>query len=132
MGARCKCGSVAEAGGEPLDQLIATHERGHALEVMCKGIAKIVEDLHNERPIHGIISMGGSGGTAIGTADMRALPVNVPNLMVSTVYSGDTSPYVGSHNITMMPSIVDVSGLKQHQPSDICSCRWGNCGHGQS
>ena len=43
---------VAEAGGEPLDQLIATHDRGHALEVMCKGIAKIVEDLHNERPIH--------------------------------------------------------------------------------
>ena len=57
--------------------------------------------------------MGGSGGAVVGTSAMRALPVGVPKLMVTTVASGDTSAYVGTTDITMMPSIVDVSGLNR-------------------
>ncbi len=55
--------------------------------------------------------MGGGGGTSIATAAMRGLPTGVPKLMVSTVASGDIAPYVGSRDITMMPSVVDVAGL---------------------
>ncbi|HHY91968.1 MAG TPA: UPF0261 family protein, partial [Firmicutes bacterium] len=61
----------------------------------------------------GIISMGGSAGTTIGTAAMQALPVGLPKVMVSTLASGDTRPYVGTKDITMMYSVVDISGLNR-------------------
>lgn len=57
--------------------------------------------------------MGGSGGTAVGTTAMRALPLGFPKLMISTVASGDTSRYVGESDILMMPSIVDISGINR-------------------
>ncbi|MCG8483682.1 MAG: Tm-1-like ATP-binding domain-containing protein [Clostridia bacterium] len=59
----------------------------------------------------GIISLGGSAGTTIATYAMRALPVGVPKVMVSTLASGDTAPYVGVKDITMMYSVVDISGI---------------------
>ena len=59
----------------------------------------------------GVIGIGGSGGTALITAAMRALPVGLPKLMVSTVASGNTAPYVGFSDITIMPSVVDVAGI---------------------
>jgi uncharacterized protein (UPF0261 family) len=66
-----------------------------------------------EGRIQGVISLGGGGGTAIATAAMRALPVGFPKVMVTTLASGNTAPYVGSKDITMMPSIVDVAGLNR-------------------
>jgi uncharacterized protein (UPF0261 family) len=63
--------------------------------------------------IHGLISLGGGGGTAIATAAMRALPVGFPKLMVSTLASGNTAPYVGTTDLLMFPAIVDVSGINQ-------------------
>lgn len=102
---------VAEAGGKPLAALIAERDRGEAVTVMTKGIAEVVRRLYAEGRIDGIIGMGGSGGTIISTSGMRALPVGFPKVMVSTVASGDTSPYVGTTDITMIPSIVDVSGV---------------------
>jgi uncharacterized protein (UPF0261 family) len=102
---------VAEAGGKPLAALIAERDRGEAVTVMTKGIAEVVRRLHAEGRIDGIIGMGGSGGTIISTSAMRALPIGFPKVMVSTVASGDTSPYVGTTDITMIPSIVDVAGV---------------------
>ena len=61
----------------------------------------------------GIVSMGGGGGTAIATAAMRALPIGVPKLMVSTLAAGDTRPYVGIKDIVMMPSVVDIAGINR-------------------
>ena len=81
--------------------------------VMTKGVAEIVRQLYTEGEIDGIISMGGGGGTVIGTSAMRALPVGFPKLMVSTLASGDTSPYVDTTDITMMPSVVDVAGVNR-------------------
>ena len=72
---------------------------------------KLVPKLYEQRKFDGIISFGGSGGTSLVTPAMRALPIGVPKLMVSTVASGNTSQYVGTSDIVMMPSIVDVSGL---------------------
>ena len=80
---------------------------------MCKGAAAIVKSLYSEGRFHGLISMGGGAGTNIGTAGMRALPIGVPKLMVSTKASGDTRPYVNTKDILMMPSIVDISGINR-------------------
>lgn len=104
---------VAEAGGSSLQKLAADKDRGIAMEVMTRGAAVIAKKLYSEGKFDGMISMGGSGGAVVGTSAMRALPVGVPKLMVTTVASGDTSAYVGTTDITMMPSIVDVSGLNR-------------------
>ena len=58
-----------------------------------------------------MLAAGGSGGTAIGTAAMRALPVGVPKLMVSTMAAGDTRDYVGGSDVTLMASVTDVAGI---------------------
>jgi uncharacterized protein (UPF0261 family) len=108
-----QAGTVAEAGGVRMEDIKARRDRGEALDAMTRGIAIIVRKLYDEGKFDGIISMGGGGGTAMGTSAMRSLPVGFPKLMVSTVASGDTSPYVGTTDITMMPSIVDVSGLNR-------------------
>jgi uncharacterized protein (UPF0261 family) len=72
--------------------------------------------------------MGGGGGTVIGTSAMRSLPIGVPKLMVTTVASGDTSPYVGAADITMMPSIVDVSGLNRISRTIFTNAAGAICG----
>jgi len=104
---------VAKAAGEDLQELIKEGDRGRSVAVMCKGATAIVEDLYRKGKFHGVISMGGGAGTNIGTTAMRSLPTGVPKLMVSTLASGDTRPYVGSKDITMMPSIVDISGINR-------------------
>jgi len=102
---------VAQAGGKSIQELVEKNDRGEAMEVMSKGAAVIASRLYKEGKLDGIIGMGGSGGTAVATAGMRALPVGVPKVMVSTVASADVSPYVATRDITMMPSVVDVAGL---------------------
>lgn len=104
---------VAQAGGTSLEELLERRDRGEAMAVMMRGIAAVVSELHTTGRIDGIISMGGGGGTVIGTSAMRALPVGFPKLMVSTLASGDTSAYVGTTDITMMPSVVDVAGVNR-------------------
>jgi uncharacterized protein (UPF0261 family) len=104
---------IAEAGGTSLSDLVNRNDRGEAMAVMAQGAAAVVRQLYNERKIDGIISMGGGGGTSVATSAMRALPVGFPKLMVSTVAAGDTVGYVGTTDITMMPSIVDVAGVNR-------------------
>ena len=104
---------VALAGGSNLSQLIERKERGEAMAVMTKGVAEIARELYEGKRIDGMISMGGGGGTVIGTSAMRSLPAGFPKLMVSTLASGDTAPYVSTTDITMMPSVVDVAGVNR-------------------
>ncbi len=104
---------VALAGGVQLSILVKHEDRSEAMSVMTAGVAKIVSKYFGEGKFDGIISMGGGGGTAMGTNAMRALPVGVPKVMVSTIASGDTSAYVGTSDIIMIPSIVDVAGLNR-------------------
>jgi uncharacterized protein (UPF0261 family) len=80
---------------------------------MGRAAAALVTSLHAAGRIQGIISLGGGGGTAIATAAMRALSIGFPKLMVSTLASGQVAPYVGTTDITMMPAIVDVSGINR-------------------
>jgi uncharacterized protein (UPF0261 family) len=104
---------VARAGGADLAALRTRGDRGEAVAAMVRGAAEIVARLQREGRIDGIVSMGGGGGTAIATAAMRALPVGVPKLMVSTLAAGDVRPYVGVSDVTMMPAVVDVAGINR-------------------
>jgi uncharacterized protein (UPF0261 family) len=102
---------VAEAGGASLTTLRNEGDRGNSVAAMAKGVARIVQRLNDDGVIDGVISLGGSAGTTIGTTAMRALPVGVPKMMVSTLASGDTSPYVDTKDIAMMYSVVDIAGI---------------------
>jgi uncharacterized protein (UPF0261 family) len=104
---------VAEAGDTSLAALREAGDRGEAIEVMGEGAAEIATRLHDEGVLDGILGLGGSGNTSVATTAMRSLPVGVPKLMVSTVASGDTEPYVGTRDLAMMYSVADIEGLNQ-------------------
>jgi len=104
-------GEVAEAGGLSLDALCKAGDRGAAIGVMAAGAAVILQRLHDDGRIQGVLGMGGSAGTTIATTAMRALPLGVPKVMVSTLAGGNVSAYVGDSDILMLPSIVDVAGV---------------------
>jgi uncharacterized protein (UPF0261 family) len=102
---------VAEAAGTDFRSLAEAGDRGAAVETMASGAAEIVKGLHAEGRLDAVLALGGSGGTALATEAMRALPVGVPKLMVSTMASGDTRPYVGASDVAMMYSVVDIAGI---------------------
>lgn len=106
-------GAVAEAASTTLEALRNDADRGDAMERMGEGAAVVAERLHETGVLDGALGLGGSGNTSIATTAMRALPVGVPKLMVSTMASGDTEPYVGSRDIAMMYSVADIEGLNQ-------------------
>ncbi|MEV3988559.1 Tm-1-like ATP-binding domain-containing protein [Streptomyces sp. NPDC049837] len=104
---------VARAAGADLERLRAEGDRGAAVTVMARGAAETVRRLHEEGRLHGVLAIGGSGGTSIATRAMRGLPLGVPKVMVSSMAAGDVSAYVGSADITMMYSVVDIAGINR-------------------
>lgn len=86
-------------------------DRGTAVNQMSEAFRVWLMQQHVNGKVAGVIGLGGSGGTAIVTSGMRALPIGLPKLMVSTMASGNTTPYVDSSDICLMPSVVDISGL---------------------
>jgi uncharacterized protein (UPF0261 family) len=83
------------------------------MKTMASGVEVVVKKLYDEGKLGGIIGMGGSGGTSVITAAMRALPMGVPKVCVSTVAGGDVSPYVGTKDIVLIPSVTDVAGVNR-------------------
>jgi len=104
---------VALAAGADSVALRERRDRGEAVAAMSRGAPIVLDRLLHEQRIDGVISLGGGGGTAIGTAAMRALPIGFPKVMVSTLASGNTAPYVGAKDIVLFPSIVDVAGINR-------------------
>jgi uncharacterized protein (UPF0261 family) len=104
---------VARAAGADVEALAAAGDRGAAVTAMAAGAEQVVLRLHAGGKLDGILALGGSGGSSLATRAMRALPVGVPKLMVSTVASGDTRAYVGAVDVTMMYSVVDISGVNR-------------------
>ena len=104
---------VVRAGGAMLAELQREANKAHSMDVMTRGVAIVAAQLHAEGEIHALLGIGGSAGTAIATSAMRAVPIGVPKVMVSTVAAGDTRPYVGTKDITMMYSIVDIAGINR-------------------
>ncbi|MDQ1661248.1 MAG: hypothetical protein QOJ68_1228 [Blastococcus sp.] len=102
---------VAAAAGIDPALLTAAGDRGAAVLAMCEAAPVVVRRLYDEGRCDGVLAAGGSGNTAIATAAMRALPIGVPKLMVSTMASGNTADYVGVSDVIMMPAVTDVAGL---------------------
>lgn len=102
---------IAKAAGADIHEIAQKKDRALATEMLSKGMEKMLPELYRQGKFDGVISFGGSGGTSLVTPGMRALPIGVPKLMVSTVASGHTAQYVGTSDIVMMPSVVDVAGL---------------------
>jgi uncharacterized protein (UPF0261 family) len=90
---------------------LPTGDRGRAVTAMGHALRDFLLDESKHGRLAGVIGIGGSGGTALITAAMRVLPIGLPKVMVSTVASGNTAPYVDCSDITMMYSVVDVAGL---------------------
>jgi uncharacterized protein (UPF0261 family) len=104
---------VADAAGVDHAELVRAADRGAAVDAMGRGAAAVLTRLHGEGRLDGTAAVGGSGNSSIAAQAMRDLPVGVPKLIVSTVASGDTRPYVGAVDVTMMYSVVDISGINQ-------------------
>jgi uncharacterized protein (UPF0261 family) len=104
---------VFRAAGTTLDEVRTAGDRGRAVAAAALGAAKLAAQLYAAGRIQGVMGLGGSGGTIIGTSAMRALPIGVPRIMVSTLAAGQTRPYVGERDVVLWPSVVDVAGVNR-------------------
>jgi uncharacterized protein (UPF0261 family) len=104
---------VFRAAGGSLDAVRAANDRGQAVALAAQGATKVVERLHADGKVEGILGLGGSAGTTIASAAMRALPYGVPKVLVSTLASGQVRPYVGVRDIFLLYSVVDIAGLNR-------------------
>src|SRR5690606_25679379 len=104
---------VAAAGGADLAELRRAGDRGAAVAAMGEGAAAVLADLLAEGRLHGVLAMGGSGGSSIAARAVRDLPIGLPKLIVSTMAAGDVSPYVGAKDVTMTYSVVDIAGINR-------------------
>jgi uncharacterized protein (UPF0261 family) len=115
-------GTVARAGGKRIAELIAAARKGadrsEATNVMIEGVKKIVRKLRDQGKLDGIISLGGSTGSAIGTSVMSTLPIGVPKFMVST---GFELQFVGAKDITIMQTPADILGLNSVMRQTLAS-----------
>jgi uncharacterized protein (UPF0261 family) len=93
--------------------VLSQTDRGVAVTAMGEALVAFLLREHAAGHVGGVIGLGGTGGTALVAPALRALPIGLPKLLVSTVASGDTGPYVGCCDITLMPSVVDVAGLNR-------------------
>ena len=105
--------AVAEAAGADMAELVEERDRGRAVAAMSEGAAALLPRLYAEGKFDAVMAMGGTGGTSVACGAMRALPLGVPKVMVSTAAGTDVSAYVGVKDIVMIPSIVDVAGINK-------------------
>jgi uncharacterized protein (UPF0261 family) len=104
---------VFSAAGSSLADVRAANDRGQAVTLAAKGVAAVVVKLAQQGQIDGVLGIGGSAGTTIATAAMRVLPIGLPKVMVSTLASGQTRPYVGVKDLFMLNSVVDIAGVNR-------------------
>src|SRR5688572_5688492 len=119
---------VAKRGGSWLAEIRERGDRGEAIDIMLNGARALTREAFEATRFDGVIGLGGGGGTAMITAAMRELPVGVPKLMVSTMASGNTAPYVDVKDITMMYSVVDIAGLNAISRAVLANAAGAICG----
>ncbi|MDB5339477.1 MAG: hypothetical protein JWN70_5096 [Planctomycetaceae bacterium] len=105
--------AVFHAAGTTFEAVQLKGDRGVAVTLAAEGVANLIRDLNAQGKVQGVLGLGGSAGTTIATAAMRALPIGVPKLMVSTLASGQTRPYVGDKDILLLNSVVDLIGINR-------------------
>lgn len=104
---------VFEAAGTTLAAMRAKGDRGEAMTQAAEGATAIIARLYAEGKVAGVLGIGGGSGTSVSTTVMRALPLGVPKVMVSTLASGDVRVFVGFKDIVMINSVVDILGLNR-------------------
>ena len=119
---------VARAAGTSLQALRAGGDRGKATDAMTIGARALARELFAQGRYQGVLGLGGGGGTTMVSALMRELPVGVPKVMVSTMASGNTAPYVDVKDITMMYSVVDIAGLNPLSQRILANAVGAVCG----
>ena len=119
---------IAKSAGSSMAEIRNRDDRGFAVATMSRGAPAILSKLATSGKIQGVISLGGSGGTAICTAAMRALPIGFPKVMVSTMAAGDVSDYIGVKDIVMFPSVVDVAGINRISRQILSRAAGAICG----
>lgn len=105
--------TVFTAAGTSLAEIQQKQDRGFAVTAAAAGAAKIIAEDFSSGKVQGVLALGGSAGTTIGTTAMRALPLGVPKVMVSTLAAGQTRPFVGGKDIFLLNSVVDIAGLNR-------------------
>ena len=119
---------VAEAGGTPLSELLKDPTQDKAHPVMSAGASSILKKLMEKDKVHGVVSLGGTQGTSLGTRVMQTLPYGFPKVMVSTVASGNVSSFVDIKDITMMFSVGDILGLNPVMCKILANAAGAVCG----
>jgi uncharacterized protein (UPF0261 family) len=104
---------VFAAAGTSLREMREGNDRGVAVTRAAEGARVVIRRLFEAGEVNGVLGLGGSAGTTIATAAMRELPLGVPKVMVSTLASGPTRPYVGGKDILMLNSVVDIAGINR-------------------
>ncbi len=102
---------IAAAAGTTMPEVRALNHEGKCLAIMIEGAIKCAQALHQNVGLSGIIGLGGAMGTGLATALMQTFPFGLPKVMISTMASGMTRPFVGTKDIIMIPSVCDISGL---------------------
>ena len=105
--------AVFEVAGTTYGEIQARGDRGFAVTMAAAGVARLIQERHAAGLVSGVLGLGGSAGSTIGTAAMRALPIGVPKVMVSTLASGNTRGYVGDKDILLLNSVVDILGINR-------------------
>lgn len=119
---------VAEAAGSSLQTLRRNADREESAPIMAAGATKLVAELVARGEIHALVALGGTQGTTLSTAVMRALPYGFPKIMVSTMASGNVAPWVGTRDITMMYSVTDIMGLNPFMRRVLANAAGAACG----
>lgn len=119
---------VAKAGESSIEALREKNDRGTAVSVMAKGVAVILKRLADEGTVAAVFGMGGTAGTTVGAAAMKNVPIGIPKLLVSTVASGNTRPYIGEKDIMMLYSIVDIAGINSLSSRILTNAANALCG----
>jgi uncharacterized protein (UPF0261 family) len=94
-----------------VDQHNLPDDRGEAISLVSKALQSFLKKRYDSGTLVGAVGLGGSGGTALIASALRSLPLGVPKLIVSTVASGHTTPYVGTSDLVLFPSVVDICGI---------------------
>jgi uncharacterized protein (UPF0261 family) len=124
---------IARAGGVELASLITAHDRGKALQIMTVGLTLILKKLQREGYIDAVIGLGGGGGTSVASAAMRALPVGIPKVMVSTMTATNKGPtFIGTRDVVMFNSITDIMGMNPILRSVLSNATAAVCGMAES
>ncbi len=128
---------VAKEAGRSISEMRSVRDRGDSVAVMGIGAAKVVAKLIAEKKIKAAIGMGGGGGTFIALSAMQEIPLGIPKLCISTLAGKDLSREIGSKDITLLPSIVDMAGVNSIsnlliRQAAAAICAMSNVGDSQS